>query len=40
METKDFAQMSIENLKQLIAELEAENKQNWLDWFEDPIKTK
>lgn len=40
METKDFAQMSIENLKQLIAELEAENKQNWLGWFEDPIKTK
>jgi len=36
----EFAQMSIENLEQLIAELEAENKQNWLDWFEDPIKTK
>ena len=36
----ELAQMSIENLEQLIAELEAENKQNWLDWFEDPIKTK
>ncbi len=38
MDEKDFAQMSIENLRQLIAELEAENKQNWMDWFEDPIE--
>lgn len=35
---KDFSSMSIQNLKQLIAELEAENEKNWLDWFEDPIK--
>ena len=38
MAKQDFAQMSIENLKQLIAELEAESKQNWLNWFEDPIE--
>ena len=35
---EDFKNMSRENLRQLIAELEAENKQNWLDWFEDPIE--
>ena len=35
---EDFKNMSRENLRQLIAELEAENKQNWMDWFEDPIE--
>ena len=35
---KDFSHMSTENLVQLIAELEAENEKNWMDWFEDPIK--
>ena len=35
----DFAQMSIQNLKQLVAELEAENENNWLDWFGEPIRT-
>ena len=35
----EFAHMSIQNLKQLVAELEAENEKNWLDWFEEPIRT-
>lgn len=35
---RDFSKMSTENLVQLIAELEAENEKNWMDWFEDPIK--
>ena len=37
MTETDFINMSRENLRQLIADLEAENKQNWLGWFEDPI---
>ena len=40
MGEKDFTQMSIENLKQLIAELEAENLNNGIfwNWHEDPIE--
>ena len=32
MDEKDFAQMSIENLEQLIAELEAESLNNGIIW--------
>jgi len=40
MEEKDFAQMSIENLERLIAELEAETMNNGIiwNWHEDPIE--
>lgn len=34
---KDFAQMSIENLQELITEVEAIHKENWLGWFEKSI---
>ncbi len=39
---KELAQMSIENLEQLIAELEAETMNNRIfwNWYEEPIKTK
>ncbi len=37
----EFAQMSIENLEQLIAELEAETMNNGIfwNWHEAPIET-
>ena len=42
MEEKDIWHMSIENLEQLIAELEAETLRNGINWnwHENPIKTK
>ncbi len=42
MDEKDFAQMSIENLAQLVAELEAETMNNGIiwNWHENPVKTK
>ena len=42
MQEKDFAQMSIENLEQLVAELEAETMHNGIiwNWHENTINTK